>query len=341
MTGRGWWTLFCVLITLTLGLLASWPMLTVIAITLLLWLGWEWLFFFIRVRSLMSQLHVEREVRDERGPVMTLWAGRSFTVRAALHIKGIGRLPFAAVADPVPFGAVHEQGKTTADGELRRGEPIEVEYRIHCPQAGLARFEGLRVEVSDLHGLFAFVMFVRNPIVLRILPRVLVPRIGGSMKKRTNQLPPPGHHHLRQPGSGSELLDLRDYIPGDPPRTIAWKVSARRDRLVTREYENEVPIRCTLFLDTSSSVRVPSPNLDREPAGARGRDVKPTLGTYRPLDQLVEIAAGAIRASVGMRDLTGLCLFDEQRMRIVPGKRTSRHVNELMQHLGEAAGLGP
>ena len=31
--------------------------------------------------------------------------------------------------------------------------------------------------------------------------------------------------------SGSELLDLRDYIPGDAPKMIAWKASARRDRL--------------------------------------------------------------------------------------------------------------
>ena len=40
-------------------------------------------------------------------------------------------------------------------------------------------------------------------------------------------------------------------MPGDPPRTIAWKVSARRDRLITKEFESEVPVRCTLFLDTS------------------------------------------------------------------------------------------
>lgn len=340
MTGRGWWTLFCVLIMLALGLIAAWPALTLIALTLLLWFGWEWLFFAIRARALAPQLAVEREVRDERGPVATLWAGRDFTVRAVLRLKGIGRIPHAAVADPVPFGVVHREGKTTGDGELRGGEGVEVTYRFHCPQAGLARFEGLRVELTDLHGFFAHVTFVRAPVVLRILPRVMVPKAGGSMKKRNNQLPPPGLHHLRQPGSGSELLDLRDYIPGDPPRTIAWKVSARRDRLVTREYESEVPVRCTLFLDTSSSVRVPSPRFEREPTG-RDAEVNPALGTYRPLDQLVEIAAGAIRASAALRDLTGLCLFDEQRARVVPPKRTARHVTELMQHLGEAAGLGP
>src|SRR5205807_3871464 len=101
--------------------------------------------------------------------------------------------------------------------------------------------------------------FVRAPLVFRILPGTLVGKVGGATKKRTNELPPPGIHRLRQPGSGSELLDLRDYIPGDPPRTIAWKVSARRDKLITKEFESEVPVRCTLFLDTSNSVRLGPP----------------------------------------------------------------------------------
>src|SRR6185437_3301016 len=92
-----------------------------------------------------------------------------------------------------------------------------------------------------------------------VMPAAVSSRGSGPIVKYHNQLPPPGIHRLHQPGSGSELLDLRDYMPGDPPRTIAWKVSARRDRLVTKEFESEVPVRATLFVDTSSSVRIPSP----------------------------------------------------------------------------------
>ena len=64
-------------------------------------------------------------------------------------------------------------------------------------------------------------------------------------------MPPPGMHRLKPTRQrGSELLDLREYRPGDPPKTIAWKASARRDMLITKEFENDVPVRCTLFLDT-------------------------------------------------------------------------------------------
>ena len=78
-------------------------------------------------------------------------------------------------------------------------------------------------------------------------------------EKRFNTLPPPGIHRLRRAGGGSELLDLRDYQPGDPPKMIAWKVSARRDKLITKEFENDVPVRCVLFLDTSEGVRLGPP----------------------------------------------------------------------------------
>jgi uncharacterized protein (DUF58 family) len=37
---------------------------------------------------------------------------------------------------------------------------------------------------------------------------------------------------------------------------IAWKPSARRDRLITKEYESDVPVRCVLFLDASNGARV-------------------------------------------------------------------------------------
>ena len=135
-----------------------------------------------------------------------------------------------------------------------------------------------------------------------------------ASKKRHNQLMPPGIHRFRRPGSGSELLDLRDYLPGDPPKTIAWKVSARRDRLITKEFESEVPVRCTLFVDTSNSVRVP------------GRADGTEDGSPRPyrkaLDRLVDLAAGILQASASIRDLTGLCLFDEQGVTSVRPNRS-------------------
>ena len=108
-------------------------------------------------------------------------------------------------------------------------------------------------------------------------------------------------------------------MPGDPPKTIAWKVSARRDRLITKEFESEVPVRCTLFVDTSHSVRVRPP----------GKNA---------LTRLVEIAAAVAQASTGVRDLAGLCLFDEHGVSTyLRPARSQRHLNAMLNILADAA----
>lgn len=48
-----------------------------------------------------------------------------------------------------------------------------------------------------------------------------------------------GRAHPRQRGSGSGLRTLRDFVPGDDPRDIHWKQSARMRRSIVREREAE------------------------------------------------------------------------------------------------------
>ncbi len=334
LTARAWWFLVTVCLALLYGTLRDFRALTLSALALLLWFGWEWLLFAVRLRTVLRRARVVREVQDERGPVDALWVGRTFRVSVRLGLSGMGRLPYVAVADLVPFGVEHAGGPTSADGAVQAGHPLEMEYRVRCHAAGLARFEGLRVQLADLQGFFYHVTFLHEPVVLRILPRLGEAPKHAAVKKRTNLLPPPGIHRLHRPGSGSELLDLRDYRPGDPPRTIAWKVSARRDRLVTKEFESEVPVRSTLFVDTSNSVRVPSPLTAGGPK--RGR---PHAG--KALDRLVELAAGVLQANAEVRDLTGLCLFDERGATVVRPDRTGTHLTQMLSMLAEAATEAP
>ena len=57
----------------------------------------------------------------------------------------------------------------------------------------------------------------------------------------TNAPPPPaaiGGNAPPQPArAGDELHHLRDYRPGDAPRSVAWKPSARRGSLLVRDHE--------------------------------------------------------------------------------------------------------
>ncbi|MBY0524929.1 MAG: DUF58 domain-containing protein [Gemmataceae bacterium] len=325
LTSRGWGFL---IVSLGLVLLAGLAppyghtTLVLVGMTMLLWFLAQWLTFALRIRLIAPRISTRREVHDERGRVENLWAGRSFHVRVQIVLDSWLGLPYAMLSDRVPFGVKAEGGETQYEGEVQAGRPIELAYRIHCLSAGQVRFEGVRVQLADLQGFFYHAMFVTDARVHRVLPMLVDAEGRGPSTKRHNLLPPPGVHRLRRPGSGSELLDLRDYLPGDPPKMIAWKVSARRDRLITKEFESEVPVRCTLFVDTSNSVRLGPPG-------------------QNALSGEVEIAAAVAQATVGARDLVGLCLFDEEKVHVVRPGRTPHHLNSILNQLADAAGLAP
>jgi uncharacterized protein (DUF58 family) len=321
LTSRGWWYLFFAFLALAAGYLLDSRPLTVIALALIVWFGAAWFLFAMRVPLSVRRLRLEREVCDDRGPTNTLWAGRSFGVRVRLVAGGVLRLPYLRATDRPPYG-VEVEGATSAAGPVGYGEVLAIAYRIRCPAPGPARFEGFRVQIADLQGFFYHTAFVHQPVVLRVMPPLIQVRNPTPSLKRDNLLPPPGVHRLRRPGAGGELLDLRDYMPGDPPKTIAWKVSARRDRLITKEFEREAPVRCTLFVDASQSVRVPT-----------------VFG--KSLGRLVEIAGGVAQANADARDLTGLVLFDEQGAAVTPPDRSPAHGIQLLQTLADASALAP
>ncbi len=318
LTGRAWWLLVVSVLLLVVGLLLGQPIFTLLGLALVLWLGGEGLLFSFRARWVARGLRLHRQLCDDRGPVTSLWAGRTFEVRLVLFLDEGAGLPYVAFEEPTPFALEVIDGAAQGEGPIGAGEPLRATYRVRAAHPGAARFEGVRVQMADLHGLFYHVAFVRLEAEFRILPPLVDAEGKTAASKRFNLLPPPGIHRLHRAGSGSELLDLRDYLPGDPPKTIAWKVSARRDKLITREYESEVPVRCTLFVDVSQSVRLGQP----------GRNA---------LTRLVEIAAGVAQANLASRDLTGLCLFDEEETTIIKPARTRRHLVQVFNELADAA----
>jgi uncharacterized protein (DUF58 family) len=320
LTTRGWWLLFVVFFLLFCGMLAAHGLLVLIGLAFLLWFGGEWFLFNLRLQAALGDLRVERIVEDERGPIATLWWGRTFTVRVRLWCDR--RLPLVRLSDFVPYGLKLVDGVTETAGPVGAAHELGMAYRVHAPTVGVARFEGVRVQLADFQGFFHATTFVSAPVVYRILPMLVGNDVQTGSIKRHNQLLPPGIHRLKRPGSGSELLDLRDYMTGDPPKTIAWKVSARRDKLITKEFESEVPVRCTLFVDVSNSVRVPA------------RDAK-------PIHRLIDIAASVVQANSSIRDLTGLVAFDERGAQSVRPDRRGRHLTNILQVLADAAAQTP
>jgi uncharacterized protein (DUF58 family) len=325
LTARGWW-LVAIAAILTLagvGFAGGWsPAVPVLGLALAIWVFAEWFLFNVRLRSAVGKVRVERALLQGGRPVPVVWAGMTATVRLTITLDAPVRLPFVWIEDRVPAGYLDLVGAVKVLVSLKPGEAVTLDYEIKPPLPGLLRFEGVTLRVADLAGLLYRRWFLRGPVEFVVMPSLRDEEGKHRGEKRINTLPPPGGHRLRRPGGGSELLDLRDYVAGDPPKTIAWKVSARKDKLITKEFENDVPVRCVVFLDTSEGMRV-----------------GPHWAT--PVAKLADCAAAIGQAAAANRDLIGLTTFDETDAPSIPPARTTAHTLRLMKATAEAAALMP
>src|SRR6185295_1254251 len=128
MTARGRWMALPAMIGLFLGVLQRTSELSLLSLSVLLWLAAEWALFCWRVRYELPRLQIERMVNGLSEPTGRLWAGRTATIVVKVTLKP-GRFStvsrFRSIADSLgPVVLIHDVVP----------ENIEVLSRNHADQ---------------------------------------------------------------------------------------------------------------------------------------------------------------------------------------------------------------
>jgi uncharacterized protein (DUF58 family) len=111
-----------------------------------------------------------------------------------------------------------------------------------------------------------------------------------------------GARTLRRRGEGTNFTGLRDYVPGDDPRHIDWKATARRLRPITREFSIEQGQTVMLVIDA-------------------GRLMTQFAGALPRFEYALSSALILANVAVQSGDSVGLLLFDDQIRAYVPPGR--------------------
>lgn len=132
-----------------------------------------------------------------------------------------------------------------------------------------------------------------------------------------------GMHRSPYHGFSVEFAQHRPYNMGDELRHVDWKVWARKDRWVVKQYEEETNLRHAIVLDTSPSMRY---------AGASG---------VSKMEYGATLAAALHTLMVKQRDATGLVGFDSTVHTLLPPRSTRAHLRNLLATLDRLVGAPP
>lgn len=232
LTRQGWIVILCAIATGVMGRVFGVIELYFLAAALVLAAVAGFLVVLLR----RPRVAVRRWVRPE-----VLTAGDVGRVDVVVRAYGIGWRPSFEMIESVGS----DRTARMAVMSMRGGTEKSAGYRVPTERRGVLTIGPLVAVRHDVLGLARSVSAVAGIDELLVAPRAFelnMPELGDGIL---------GRHLLAQSvrlGPG-EFHSLREYVPGDEPRTIHWRASARSDELKVRQHSAEGLRRCTVVLD--------------------------------------------------------------------------------------------
>jgi uncharacterized protein (DUF58 family) len=177
--------------------------------------------------------------------------------------------------------------------DLPAASKVKFDITVRPRRVGRWGVHGIALEVRGTplggEGLYEVPLMFANPHGIEVVPKPLFAMLQTARGGRA-RIGAEAGRPAPLPGEGEQLKELREHVPGDPFKRIAWKASARRGQLLVREMEREERDVVWLLLDVSVELW----------AGTEGR---------APLDIAVDELAAVAARHLARGDKVGLVVF--------------------------------
>ena len=132
--------------------------------------------------------------------------------------------------------------------KLSSGAAYEHTYSLRCARRGVYQVGPLVAVAGDPLGMCQRETIVAEPFELLVHPSLEL--VSDRPLTRAYEDPPIRPPVSRPWPSGMEFYGMREYRPGDEPRNIVWRASARTGKVMVREAEQGITDHITIILDT-------------------------------------------------------------------------------------------
>lgn len=135
---------------------------------------------------------------------------------------------------------------------LRAGESTELKYTFTAARGDFT-WKSIKTVVSDPLNLIESELSLPAEAMIQIRPPLK--KFKTIPLRPHNTVHSPGSIPARMGGNGTDFFGIREYHPGDPLRSLDWRLTARHPRkFFTKEFEQEEIAEIGLILDARQGV---------------------------------------------------------------------------------------
>lgn len=194
-----------------------------------------------------------------------------------------------------------------------RREGVRTTYRLFARSRGDYHFGDLVARWPGPWGLAIKQARIPAATVVKVYPNIHEARKHDLDALRQRQLLA-GLRQTRLRGQGKEFESLRDYVRGDELRHVSWTATARRGRLMTKQYQIERNQSIVILLDA-------------------GRLMTSRIGELTKLDHAIAAALAISYVATRGGDNIGLLVFARQVLSYLPPQRGTAQMQKLLEAL--------
>ncbi len=215
------------------------------------------------------------------------------------------------VMDEIPF--IFQRRDICFRAHIEKEEAKTIRYSLRPTHRGVYGFGQIRVFAASPIGLVQRRFTCGEAKDVKVYPSFLMLH-QYELLAISNNLTEMGIKRIRRVGHHTDFEQIKDYVAGDDFRTINWKASARRSKLMVNVYQDERSQQIISVID-------------------KGRVMQQAFQGMTLLDYSINASLVLSYVAMYKEDRAGLATFSSDFDTFVPASRRPGHLQVLMEAL--------